>query len=395
MIHALLLLLLVAPLRAAPEALVYLTDLEGDAARMHRVLGAHERVQGGPGAYLLTPGTALVHGGDTPDRGPGSLEVRDTLLELAARHPGQVVLIAGNRDVNKLRLLHELGERPTAARLAAILADTMNAGGAFEFRRQELRARGLPHDDDAVVASYRAELAPGGAFRRLLAESRLIARVGGTLFVHGGVTAANFGRVPGLDRPVRHVGTWVRLLNRWYQRELAAWAREVLDPPPDRRPGDALLAYVEPSPGAGENPESVVYCRGLGADGLPELPAPEVRRWLLAQGVHRVVVGHTPAGETPVIVRAADGSFEVVRADQSRRHGTAPTLVVLEDEGLETTWVRARAEAWDVDFRLRRRVPSLVGSRDGRWLRVAPLAAGFLGYGLEPGFRVVYAARPR
>lgn len=388
--HALVaFLLLAAPLVAAPDTVVYLSDLEGDAARMHRVLGAHSRILGGPGSYQLTPGTILVHGGDTPDRGPGSLEIRDTLLDLAERHPGRVHLVAGNRDVNKLRLVHELGERPTARSLQRRLAETMNAKGAFEFRRTELQARALPHGDADVVASYLAELGPRGAFLRLLRESRLVHRVGGTLFVHGSVTGTNFGRVPGRARRVRHVNTWVRLLNRWYLEQLDAWSREVQEPPIGRRPGEALLAYVEPTPGARENATSVVYSRGLGGDGLPVLPDAETRRWLLAQGVHRIVVGHTPAGDTPVIVRAPDGSFEVVRADHSHRGGAAPTLVVLA--GGET-WVRSWAAGRSLDFRLRRDEPSRVGTREGSFLLVAPLGRGHLGYRLAPGFRVEYKA---
>ena len=383
------LLLLAAPLAASPDTVVYLSDLEGDAARMHRVLEAHERVLGAPGDYRLAPGTTLVHGGDPPDRGPGSLEIRDTLLRLARRHPGQVRLVAGNRDINKLRLVHELGELPEPRRLRRLLADTMNAARAFDFRQEELQARGLPHTDAAVVASYLEELAAGGAFRRLLERSRLVHRVGGTLFVHGSVTGANFGRVPGRDRPVRHVDTWVRLLNRWYLEQLAAWAREVVAPPPGRRPGEALLGYVEPTPGTRENPGSVVYSRGLGADGLPALPDAATRRWLRAQGVWRVVVGHTPAGDTPLVVRAADGSFEVVRGDHSHRQETTPALLVLADT---STWIRARARSWHLDFVLHRGEPSGVGTRDGPWLRVAPVPGGFLGYRLEPGFRVVYQA---
>jgi hypothetical protein len=389
-VRRLALLLLLPSLVAAAPTVVYLSDLEGDAARMHRVLGAHERVLGGPGEYRLAPDTVLVHGGDTPDRGPGSLDVRDTLLALAERYPGRVLLCAGNRDVNKLRLVHELGERPTPRLLRTLLADTMNAARAFEFRRRELRARALPHEDTDVVASYLDELAPGGGFHALLRRSRLVHRVGGTLFVHGSVTGANFGRVPGRAAPVRHVDTWVRLLNRWYLTQLDAWAREVEAPPDGRRPGDALLRYVEPSPGSPENAASVVYSRGLGGDGLPTLPDGETRRWLRAQGVWRVVVGHTPAGDTPLVVRTPDGSFEVVRADHSRRSDEVPTRLVLTEAA---TWIRARAGERDLDFRLLRGEPSGVGSRDGHWLRAAPLPRGFLGYRLEPGFRVIYAAR--
>ena len=59
---------------------------------------------------LLT-GWTFVHGGDAPDKGNavgGSVRVVRTLLRLKAKYPDRVILLLGNRDINKIRLSSEL-----------------------------------------------------------------------------------------------------------------------------------------------------------------------------------------------------------------------------------------------------------------------------------------------
>ena len=52
--------------------------------------------------------THFVFGGDLFDHGPGDLRMADSLLKFKHKYPEQVTLLAGNRDLNKLRLLREL-----------------------------------------------------------------------------------------------------------------------------------------------------------------------------------------------------------------------------------------------------------------------------------------------
>ena len=73
------------------------------------------------------------------------------------------------------------------------------------------------------------------------------------------------------------------------------------------RGGDALIAYVAP-----KSVPSCVLSRHLDAKGMP-LPMPEslIRR-LHAGGVRRVLVGHTPHGNCPTIIKNGEGAEQVL-----------------------------------------------------------------------------------
>ena len=61
-------------------------------------------------------------GGDTFDKGPGDIRISRALCDLKDRHPSRVVLLIGNRDVNKMRLVSELDPTALAAPEEAIEA---------------------------------------------------------------------------------------------------------------------------------------------------------------------------------------------------------------------------------------------------------------------------------
>jgi hypothetical protein len=225
-----------------------------------------------------------------------------------------VVLIAGNRDLNKLRLVRELvtppaGAPPGATRgqlLRWIFQATMGAPRAFEHRATELAAEGAPADDEAVVESFLADLGPGGALRAYVQACQLGYRAGATLVLHGGVTSENF--LVGPDgRIAPDVEAWLAALDRFYVAELAAFTA-------GREPA-ALIAYQAPRPGTHLNQASVVYARPTDELGNPHLPAAAVIAQLGANGIDRVVVGHTPSGDCPAVL--CDGGFELVLGDNS------------------------------------------------------------------------------
>lgn len=270
--------------------IVYITDVEGNLDYLRGVCslcpeGIELRETSGGLTIELKDGYMLVFGGDVTDKGNGSLRI---LRALAAAYdsygPERVVLIAGNRDINKIRLSEELSEEALkavvacpsfvpekarvdslayapkslreslgvdkdhpldqahveafhstrAGRLRWILDNTMGSAGEFENRRKELseiagKPTGSVTDDD-VVESFLESIRPGGAVLEYLARARLVARVGDVLFVHGGLfNPTEFegdcvGLVPNRDGPrITDIGAWIEALNAWFQEELRLW----------------------------------------------------------------------------------------------------------------------------------------------------------------------------
>mmetsp|Transcript_6415 Transcript_6415/g.16298 ORF Transcript_6415/g.16298 Transcript_6415/m.16298 type:complete len:731 (+) Transcript_6415:136-2328(+) len=186
----------------------------------------------------------LVFGGDLWDKGGYDLYVTRQLLDLKRRYPSRVLWVLGNRDINKLRILQELGlptlpnqssseqqlqqqqrqpppphhpgltwfrgsgrigdpdgELPSenlGERLKWMLSNTMGSPNAFEHRRNELdwERRGCPENNDDrpdsvqisdmdVVQSYQLSCRPTGEMGLFLQQAYLAARIGPVLIVHG------------------------------------------------------------------------------------------------------------------------------------------------------------------------------------------------------------------
>ncbi|CAE7268229.1 unnamed protein product [Symbiodinium natans] len=230
----------------------------------------------------------FVFGGDTCDKGPGSLRCLETLVSAKKRHPDRVHLLLGNRDINKMRYTSEFTdeevrqvspETPGAywvpedkrvspwsyfASLAAQaegkdvelltheevqryctkpnlmryhLKYDMGSDGEFEFRRQELAHMSTRNvaevSDEEVVNSYEASVAEGGVMREYLRLSEVACILGSTLFVHGQIIGNQFSDC-GRDGVAWAVGCvpsddgatseWVSDLKEWVA-QINTWAR--------------------------------------------------------------------------------------------------------------------------------------------------------------------------
>ncbi|KAF1329173.1 hypothetical protein FI667_g6137, partial [Globisporangium splendens] len=386
--------------------------------------GAAEEAEGYDEDLELNDDCFLVFGGDAGDKGGETLKCYEQLVRLKKKHPERVVLLVGNRDVNKMRFTSELDDsemsfktmaketlegpiwvpkenrftlkkflasqlvaqcaasgQPVETaeeelvqpqneellqpvntkvnRLKWILEHTMGSQGDFERRRNELvrRHRSSPAgsttiSDDGVLQSYVESVQEGGVLREYLELGSLAFVAHNTLFVHGGlISGANgissLGHIP--DEPnqeYRSVTEWVDKLNAWYLREVHAW----IDQPfwtPDRttRGGNELLKYVLPDYSA-----SVVMGRHLEKSGMPTRLPRDVAQKLCESGVNRVVVGHTPHGTCPTVIKqdssedqslsAAAGFAEVVMCDTSYsdmkvsdNRGRAASEVILDPNG--------------------------------------------------------------
>jgi hypothetical protein len=141
------------------------------------------------------------------------------------------------------------------------------------------------------------------------------------------VTAENLGVVPGRASRIDGVDAWVLALNDFYAESMSAFVagRCATDGTPLWQ---ELLAYQAPLPGTAFNQSSVVYARPGDALGNPMLPPEPVVAALRASSVRRVVIGHTPSGDCPALLRDESG-FELVLADNSYgrlEHGSRVTI---------------------------------------------------------------------
>ena len=238
----------------------WLSDVEGQWDKLTSFCAGNPVVSLSGNTLTVAPGMLFVFGGDAVDRGPAGQRILRALTDVKDRQPGQVVLLAGNRDINKLRLARELtGAPPPNAPTSGtrgellrwIFANTMGAKDAFAHRASELAELGQPADDEHVVESFVEDVAPGGPLRTYLLACRLGFQSGDTLFLHGGVTAENFGVVPGRSERSADASAWVRDLDAFYASELDAFVA-------GREPS-ALLRYQAPHVGTRFNQESVVY----------------------------------------------------------------------------------------------------------------------------------------
>ncbi|KAK1932558.1 hypothetical protein P3T76_012142 [Phytophthora citrophthora] len=300
----------------------------------------------------------LVFGGDAGDKGDQTLQCYEQLVRLKKRHPDRVVLLVGNRDVNKMRFTSELHDSemdldsmateilegpvwvPTDKRvtLKKFLADlhgedgdvateemntkvnrlkwmlehTMGAQGDFERRRAELKLRKAVGDqadvtDKDVVKSYTDSVKEGGVLYEYLLHGSLAFVAHQTLFVHGGIINSDqdasfsaLGRVP--DEPSKRFDSvlgWVEELNAWYRRQVQGWIEHpTWNEDRSSRGGNELLKYVLP-----DYTGSVVMGRHLLPSGMPTSVPLEIASLLSESGIRRVVIGHTPHGNCPTVVK--------------------------------------------------------------------------------------------
>eukprot|EP00405_Crypthecodinium_cohnii_P049064 CAMPEP_0206612890 /NCGR_PEP_ID=MMETSP0325_2-20121206/56312_1 /ASSEMBLY_ACC=CAM_ASM_000347 /TAXON_ID=2866 /ORGANISM="Crypthecodinium cohnii, Strain Seligo" /LENGTH=221 /DNA_ID=CAMNT_0054132775 /DNA_START=215 /DNA_END=877 /DNA_ORIENTATION=+ len=170
----------------------------------------------------------FVFGGDAFDQGPGDVRIAKALVNFKKKYPDRVILLVGNRDVNKIRLTAELGEdaldipqpvptyprapphveyrdfvqkvasqRGTTVddentrtnRLHWILEHTMSAKAAFESRRKELSIlHKVPEagisDEDVTQHFLDSVWQEDGIYLQYLQHGQVAALIGNTLFVH-------------------------------------------------------------------------------------------------------------------------------------------------------------------------------------------------------------------
>jgi len=305
--------LVAAPVAAAPpHRIVAVGDLHGDydawldIARDARLIDASGRWAGG--------NTTLVQLGDVTDRGPDSLKIIRSLQQLAKQAPragGKVIVVLGNHEA--MNLLGDL--RYTTPGEFAAFADARSSARreqAYARNRAAIEAAARTQNPaltpaaihDAWIArtplgwvEHRATWAPNGELGRWATRNPAVVRMGGTLFVHGGISF-EYSKFP-LD--------------------------EI-----NRRVRDAMASADDSPKSILNDPLGPLWYRGLIArfpDAEAERPATgphysteqEVAAVLASYGAKRMVIGHTPS---PSGIQIIDGGT-LVRIDTgiSRYYG--------------------------------------------------------------------------
>jgi hypothetical protein len=305
--------------------IAYLTDVEGKWQKFADFLKDNPHVFfNGGGKLKLADGVTFVYGGDATDSGPNNAEVVDQLIRLKKRYPARVILLAGNRDIGKLDLdsflvrpltpklldrLQKEGLSDTRTGRVKLLCELLGYPGAFDDRKAELALlKGRSVSDDDVTSQMIADIRPGGRQRVYLEKSQLMYRNGETLFVHGAVLDDNLGVVGNSQaHAYAQVEDWMRDLNQWYAQQINEWEKT----------GDAseLVKYGKPVPGTFQNRASVVVGRYTDASGNSRMPSRHLIEYLKENGIRRIVVGHTPQGDGPTILR--ENGFEIIVADNT------------------------------------------------------------------------------
>jgi hypothetical protein len=317
MLGAILLCAGLAGAQAPPQQrIVAVGDLHGDyrvwtdIARAAGVIDSSGRWAGG--------NTVLVQLGDVVDRGPDSLKIIRSLQHLQAEAPrsgGQVVVVLGNHEAMNL-----LGDfRYTSAGEYAALADGHSAerrAEAYSAYRDRIEAAYRARDPKVSAAAIRDEWfketplgwvehnaawKPDGELGAWARRNPAVARVGDTLFVHGGISA-EYSKLS-IDEINRRV----------------AEAMAKADDDPKSVLNDPLgpLWYR----GLVMRDEEAEAARGAKAPRLS--PEQELATVLAAYGARRLVIGHTPS--LAGIVISADGRLARIDTGNSLYYNGTPS----------------------------------------------------------------------
>lgn len=348
----------------------FLSDVEGSTHYFKKFLDISRVVYRCPTTGKLRlrgDDTRFVFGGDAFDKSGDDIAFAADLLQLKKDFPDRVVLIAGNRDVNKsvfssfytdayLAQFKRPGDVPVpffmahsttatsyekylcmaAERDSSIdatkvtretflqwnLSHTMGCSGLFEKRRAylgSLKGTGAVAVSDAEVCnSFLSAAAPQGIYREYLPLTQLAAVVDNTLFVHGAITTDNFGVVPSknVDEKVNDsiesinvverggsVQEWVDALNAFCKSGWDDWIESPTFNAATGRRGGHYLAAYCHRKAIAMKTVAVLSFTDEVARNGPKFVDLRIVEHCNNSGIFRVCAGHKPVGDTPLIIQ--------------------------------------------------------------------------------------------
>ena len=200
-----------------------------------------------------------------------------------------------------------------------MLECTMGCPSTFETRRAELATLKLIEPnlitDDAVTASFLESVDPKGDDAWMLEYVKLgnfMLLFGDSLFLHGGLSTPSLGHVPGApdvtdDPDEVDAEEWCRGLNGWKDDMVRAYCKD-----PRGINHQPLLDYGVPN---GNKGRTVVYS-GHVVNGNCAAPDVGVEEFCEVNNIRRVLLGHTPHGECPSVIKRP--STTIFMCDTSR-----------------------------------------------------------------------------
>ena len=273
-----------AAAQTVPARIVAVGDLHGDFSAWIDIARDAKLVD--PANHWIGGKTVLVQTGDMVDRGADSLKIIRHLMQLdgeAKRAGGRVIVLMGNHEamqvIGDYRYVTPgeyaaFADRQSKARRdeaytahAKVIVDYYHAKDAT-LSPKAIRAMWIA-DTPLGKVEHNTAWAPAGELGRWVATLPAVAKVGDTLFVHGGISA-KYALVP-LDE-----------INRRARAAIIA----------DDSTDEAII----------NDQMGPLWYRGLllrgGDDGIPAAGRPtienELASALTGQGAKRMVIGHTP-----------------------------------------------------------------------------------------------------
>src|SRR5438270_2517909 len=189
---------------ASPQRIVAVGDLHGDYAAWTTIARAAGLIDGN--GHWAGGNTILVQMGDITDRAPDSLKIIRSLQQLqkeAPRKGGKATVVLGNHEA--MNLLDD--NRYTTAGEYAAFTDSKSAARrdrVYEASRAKLEAAARAGDPKATAEQVRTAWmaehplgwvehtlawGPSGELGKWATSNPAVVRIGGTLFVHGGISA--------------------------------------------------------------------------------------------------------------------------------------------------------------------------------------------------------------
>jgi Calcineurin-like phosphoesterase len=345
----------------------HLTDVEGNLRYFSEWFNRSKylQLQQGKLSFRNTEANQqFIYGGDFCDKGPGDLRIGKALIDFKTKYPRAVTLIAGNREIKCRRFTYELNtmirqrllygapafwnphssprdyvilqmktegvhandieryvsnksiEECQTLYLKWMLNETMGCGShhhkptTFEYRRRELaQMAGQPIasiSDDRATQSFIDSVSPKGIVTQYLKQAQLGKIIGETLFIHGAITVNNMGYVPGRSKKITDAREWITMLNEWYYMQISDWLNKPTEAELHSPGHNPLDHYVI------ANPQSIVTTNWYTQGKLQPIPEVVVR-YLNNAGIYRVISGHQPFSDFPLIIRNAN--LEVIVGD--------------------------------------------------------------------------------